>query len=114
MKTTARKRRCESGRKEKPSESRGKEKEEIQEERITEIESEGSSTMPNSPVTGTVWKGNRSVGSSGADRKPLGEKKVDGESGMKLGFAPYSDWAYDEVLNENTGYVKFTIEEGVT
>ena len=51
------------------------EKEEIQEARITEIESEGSITMPNSPVTGAVWQEHRSEGSSGEDRKPLRKKK---------------------------------------
>ena len=30
-------------------------KEEIREEQIDELESEGTSTMPNSPVTGAVW-----------------------------------------------------------
>ena len=52
------------------------ERQEIQEERITVIESEGSSTMPNRPVTGTVWKEHRAEGSSGEDRKPLGKKKM--------------------------------------
>ena len=51
------------------------EKEEIQEERITAIESEGSGTMPNRPVTGTVWQEYRSEGSGGEDIKPLGRRK---------------------------------------
>ena len=31
---------------------------------------------------------------------------------MKLGFGPYADWAYEEVLARNPSYSKFLIEEG--
>ena len=31
---------------------------------------------------------------------------------MKLGFGPYSDWAYDEVLGKNPSYAKSPIAKG--
>ena len=86
-------------------------KEETQEEQINEVESEGTSTMKNSPVTGTVWADARSEGPIEEERKHLKKKKnVSDEANRKLGFGPYGDSAYEEVLTKNPSCVKFTIE----
>ena len=47
------------------------------------------------------------------ERRPERKKtKNRDESKSKLGFGPYADWAYGEVLARNPRYAGFTMEEG--
>ena len=84
------------------------EKEETQEGRVTEIESEGSI----SPITAKAVKANRPEWSSGEDRKPSGKKKkkTTKRGGTRI-CAMYRLGLWRS-YGQNPSYAKVQIEEG--
>ena len=91
--------------------------EDIKDEETAKM-SEGSSEMQDAQMSGVTWKeaekGVTTEESSAEEGIPVKKKRRNAisDADRRLGFAPYSEFTYEEILRSKPGYVKFLIEEG--
>ena len=74
--------------------------------------------MQDTQMSGVTWEEAKTAltteGSSGEERSSSQKKNENAISDVdrKLGFGPYAEFTYEEVLSSKPGYVKFLVEEG--
>ena len=94
----------------------GPKEEEIKEEGKAKIESEGSSEMQDTQMSGVTCeeaKTGLTTEGSGGEEGSSSKKREGGattDADRKLGFAPYAEFTNEEVLSRKAGYVKFLVE----
>ena len=95
--------------------------EDIKEEEETTKRLEGPSEMQDAQMSGVTWKaaetGLATEGSEGSSEEEWIRVKKKSRNGIsdsdrRLGFVPYAEFTYKEVLRSKPGYAKFLIEEG--